>query len=292
MAEAIELGMGDRDGHATLGELRAFLGWAQRNAHRMSAPAREVFAVYERYGREAQARGEGIIPPTQLRQMVGEMRRVAGPRTDEVLARLEQVQGFIRGLHIAAGIEQAVGACEGRVALEGVEQVAAWARGRSYRLSPEAGQVLSIAERHVQQARARGGEERFGAAQLQGMLREMEAVQDVSPSRMVRALACLSGTLTGEHLLEAFRLGAEDFEGPAAAGRVEQFEQWVQWNTRRLSLEARQAVSIFGRSLCEARARGEAGLGEAPLRRMLREISAVVWPSQNALVFPLHRIRC
>jgi hypothetical protein len=274
LADAIERGVGDLDGQAAGKEFEMVMDWASRNQHRLSPEARKVLDIYAKHAHAARAQGMSGIPQDQFAHMLAEMRNVRDVSVSTELERLDRTPGPVNGDQMADAIRRGVADLDGKGASDEFDQIMQWAEQNQDRLTPEARQVLDIYRRHAESAQMRGLTG-IPDGEFRGMVKEMEAVRDLSVSQELSRLDRTQGPISGDQLAAAIRRGVGDADGKAATDEYKQFADWAKKNQHRLSPEAKQVMAIYEKHAKGAQARGQSGLSDAEFRGMVKEMHAV-----------------
>jgi DNA gyrase inhibitor GyrI len=288
MAAAIEKGVQDEDGKAATDEFKQFADWAKKNESRLSPEAKEVLAVYEKYAKQAQAKGESGIPVADFKKMVGEMKGIQDAGVAKELAKLDKAKGPINGDQMAATIERATKDADGKAATDEFKQVMDWAKKNESRLSPEAKEALAVYEKYAKAAQAKG-QSGIPQGEYKKMVAELKGIQDASVSKELAKLDGQRGPVSGERLTAAIERGTKDADNKAATDEFKQFADWAKKNESRLSPEAKKVMDIYNKYAKAAQAKGQSGIPDADYKKMLAEMKKASQPP--AMSFNAYAVR-
>ncbi len=289
MAAAIEKGVQDLDGKGATDELKQFMDWAKKNESRLSPEAKQTLAIYEKYGKAAQAKGQSGISIGDFKKMVAEMKNVKDASVTAALGGLDKTQGPINGDQMAAAIEKGVQDLDGKGATDEFKQFADWAKKNESRLSPEAKEVLATYEKYAKAAQAKG-QSGISVADFQKMTAEMHAVKDASVSAALSQLDRGFGPINGDQMAAAIEQGVRDLDGKGATDEFKQFADWAKKNESRLSPEAKEVLATYEKYAKAAQAKGQSGISLGDFSRMVAEMKNVKDASVSAELSRLDRM--
>jgi hypothetical protein len=158
MQAAIKDGVGDADGQAAGKEFDAFMKFQSENRSRLSPEASKVLDIYERYARQAQAKGQTGIPQDQFDKMMTEMKAVhtyadkgAGVELDALSKK-----GMVGGPDLMKAIERGTRDHDGQAAGLEFADFSKWAHENEGRLGGSAKEVFGIYEKYARKAQSEG----------------------------------------------------------------------------------------------------------------------------------------
>ncbi len=290
MAKAIDQGVNDLDGKAATDEFKQFADWAKQNQAKLSPEAKEVMAIYEKYAKKAQAKGQSGIELGEYKKMLAEMKGVKDVSAREALAGLDKTKGPINGDQMAEAIEKGVQDLDGKGASDEFKQFADWAKKNESRLSPEAKQVMAIYEKYAKGAQAKG-QSGIDTADFKKMVGEMKAVKDLSTTAALAGLDKLKGPINGDQMAAAIKKGVQDLDGKGATDEFKQFADWAKQNESKLSPEAKQVMAVYEKYAKAAQAKGQSGIDTRDFKKMVAEMNAVKDASATAALAELDKAK-
>jgi hypothetical protein len=174
MAAAIERGTRDLDNKSASDEFKQFADWAKKNQNRLSPEAKQVMAIYDKYAKAAQAKGQSGIPEADYKKMIAEMKGVQDTGVARELAKLDAHKGPISGDQLTSAIDRGVRDADNKAATDEFKQFADWAKKNQSKLSPEAKQVMAIYDKYAKAAQAKG-QSGIDPAEYKKMVSEMRS---------------------------------------------------------------------------------------------------------------------
>ncbi len=188
MTDAIINGTRDLDGQAAGREFADISKFVKENGNLLSPEAKRAFATYERYAKNAQAKGQTGIPMGDYMRMQAEMRMVSAPGYKDrgaamainQLAANNTTPGSISGKEMADAINRGIADLDNQAAGREFADFAKFARENQHLLSPDAKKAFAVYEKHARAAQARG-QTGIPVAEIRRMQQEM--LQAYRPSR-------------------------------------------------------------------------------------------------------------
>jgi hypothetical protein len=173
MAESILRGVSDLDGHSSTSELREFQKFAQQHPGKMTAEARDVLGIYQRY---AQAAGPSGITQENLSKMATEMRGVKDSSAYRALEQLDRTQGPIGPEAMTRTVLAGIKDLDGQSTTSELTQFIDWAKENQSRLTDGAKAVLGLYFDAANQASARG-QQGLGQNDLSMLAAQMRSIK-------------------------------------------------------------------------------------------------------------------
>lgn len=282
LTKAIAEGASDHDAETAGAEFIAFAAFVSRYGSRLTTGAKEVFGIYERYAKAAQAKGASGVPTVIADRMRAEMRAVKdGDSSAEAavrgLAALAK-RGRISAKDLAAAIERGIRDFDGQGAGKELDVFTAFVQANRSKLSRGATQVFSVYARYGRQARAEG-QTGLSMVATQKLFAEMAHVHspDASAARAIAGLRAKTrrGLVSAGDMIDAIRRGTEDKDGQGAALEFIAFDKFVQRYGSGLTSGAKEVFAIYAKYAKVAQAKGQKGLYASEVRRMNAEMGRV-----------------
>ncbi|MEW5743123.1 MAG: hypothetical protein AB1938_29680 [Myxococcota bacterium] len=282
MTEAIIKATRDFDNQAAGKEYADIKKFVTENEQLLSPEAKRAFAVYEKYAKAAQAKGETGINLFDSMRMNAEMRQVGSPqyldasaaRQLNALAAGNKEPGSISGKEMANAIFNGIKDLDGKAATAEFRDISKFVRENEQLLSPEAKRVFAEYEKAVKK------DGHLSLGDLFKLRNDMNRVaqpsfQDSSAAAAIKDLAVKNrapGSISANEMRDAILRGTRDPDAQAAGKEFADFAKFVKENGQLLSPGAKKVFAEYEKAAKAAQAKGETGMSEAEYNKMARQM--------------------
>jgi len=294
MMSAIVTGTADHDNQAAGLEFADMAKWVGNNQARLTPEAQQVFQTYEKAAKQALAQGKTGITDAALKQLVGDMQKVATPRTQtgenkfeilpfnpkkdasatKAVEELKTKSGRISGNELTDAIAKGTQDLDNQSAGKEFAEFQKFAKENGAKLSPEAKEVMGIYEKYAKATQAKG-QTGIPQAEYSKMLAEMRGVKDSSATKALSELDKKAGPISGDEMARAIQKGTADLDGQSAGAEYEAFQEWAKANEAKLSPEAKEVLDIYKKHAEGTKAKGGEGIPLDEWKSMLKEMKGV-----------------
>ncbi|MFH1807849.1 MAG: DUF1521 domain-containing protein [Pseudomonadota bacterium] len=275
MEKAIIDGTKDLDGQAAGKEFADISKFAKENWDQLSPDAKAKYGVYEKYAKDAQAKGQTGIKVADYDKMQAEMKTAGYKDTGAgaAIENLKQQKTPISGEAMEKAIIDGTKDFDNQAAGKEFADFQKFAKENWNSLSPDAKAKYEVYAKHAEANKAKGNTG-IPVQEYEQMKAEMKGAgyQDQGAGAAVENLKQQPKPISGEALEKAIIDGTKDFDNQAAGKEYNDLSKYVKENWNNLSPDAQAKWGVYEKHAEANRAKGNTGIPVQEYNQMKAEM--------------------